>query len=200
MPNATGLCECGCGETTPIAAKTSQRYGHVRGQHVRFVSGHNGRVRSESMEELAERFWSKVDRRGPDECWPWLGMRSRTDYGLFKINHRRFAASRVALGLSLGSLLTDPDVFACHTCDNPPCCNPAHLFPGGADVNNKDARHKGRASFAEKGSGTGRKLTAEQVAEIRRRYAEGGVTHRVLADEFGVTASTTARAVRGVSW
>lgn len=75
---------------------------------------------------LRERFWSRVDRRGPDECWPWLGAKNEKGYGKFDIpGHSPFSAHRIALHLTgrevSQRLVTD------HLCRNPACCNPAHL-------------------------------------------------------------------------
>src|SRR5687767_6700752 len=82
------------------------------------------------------RFWEKVDQSGgPETCWPWLGAiqtRSPGGHGgygyFFRLNKVRYAHRR-ALELTLGRSL-EPGEIALHTCDNPPCCNPAHLRAG----------------------------------------------------------------------
>lgn len=91
-------------------------------------------------------------------------------------------------------------MFVCHHCDNPPCCNPEHLFLGTALDNNRDRHEKGR-SVIRVGMDLGiAKLTDAQVIEIRARYAHGGQTHRALADEFGVTRTTIGRIVSRAAW
>lgn len=91
-----------------------------------------------------ERFWSKVDRRGPDECWPWKGSRNPDGYGSFSYQGRQARAHRMAWMLANGAV-PEAGKLICHSCDNPPCCNPAHLWPGTPSDNMKDCYAKGRA-------------------------------------------------------
>lgn len=92
----------------------------------------------------------------------------------------------------------------CHTCDNPPCQNPAHWFIGTRSDNMRDAVRKGRHGYVlpdNRGARHGMvKLTEEQIEEIRRRYAEGGITQRELAVEFGIGQQQISRIVRKTSW
>lgn len=94
-----------------------------------------------------ELFWSNVDRSGgPDACWPWLRFRLANGYGrVAGPNHSMVYAHRMALELSLGRPIATGKM-SCHTCDNPPCCNPTHLYEGTAvdNVRDRDARFYGR--------------------------------------------------------
>ena len=93
---------------------------------------------------IADRFWEKVDRSaGLDACWPFVGARSPLGYGRFHMpGNKSVPANRVAMLLSG----TDPIGFdVLHSCDNPPCCNPAHLRLGTALDNARDAQLRGRA-------------------------------------------------------
>ena len=90
---------------------------------------------------IAERFWPKVDRRGPGECWPWLAL-ARNGYGKFRYGSRCLGAHRVAYELTHGPI--PPGLDCLHHCDNPLCCNPAHLFLGTDIENQTDCRRKGR--------------------------------------------------------
>lgn len=93
----------------------------------------------------AERFWAKVDTSaGPDGCWPWQGTKVGGGYGRFRRRSGvRIIASRMAHLLTHGHIPDGHDVL--HTCDNPPCCNPIHLFSGTARDNALDMVAKGRA-------------------------------------------------------
>lgn len=98
---------------------------------------------SDTDPKVAANFWRHVDQSGgPDACWPWTGALGRTGYGRFQFGGRVITASRAALTLAKGPLARD--VHACHRCDNPPCCNPAHLFAGTALENTLDSISKGR--------------------------------------------------------
>jgi hypothetical protein len=91
---------------------------------------------------VAERFWSKVDRRGAEDCWPWTARRDGCGYGTFKVDGKTVRASRQAWALTHGDLGAGQRV--CHSCDNPPCCNPAHLWAGTQKDNVLDMVAKGR--------------------------------------------------------
>lgn len=92
----------------------------------------------------AKRFWEKVDVRGPDECWPWLSTKDRkAGRGRFYLHGRNRVAPAVALELS-GKPMPSDRTFACHSCDNPNCVNPRHLWWGDVRMNGQDAAQKGR--------------------------------------------------------
>lgn len=93
---------------------------------------------------LADLFWHLVDKRGPDDCWPWQGS-LYVGYGRIKDGQRgRVGAHRVSWELHHGPI---PDgLWVLHRCDNPPCVNPAHLFLGTPGDNVRDMHAKGRWS------------------------------------------------------
>lgn len=90
------------------------------------------------------RFWEKVDQGEADECWPWTASTDRYGYGQFHVDGRSLRAHRVSYELANGAIPEGRLVM--HTCDNPPCVNPAHLVLGTAAENMQDKVRKGRQS------------------------------------------------------
>jgi hypothetical protein len=123
--------------------------------------------RNASNRPISERFWEKVDIRGPDDCWNWLAGINQSGYGLFGLTNKSERAHRVAWMLTNGDI--PGGLYICHHCDNRLCCNPAHCFLGTHDDNMKDMVQKGRANhLGFPGSYNGRaRLTEKQVLEIR---------------------------------
>lgn len=148
-----------------------------------------------------EDFWAKVQKSGPDDCWPWTRKRNSDGYGLFarrgfgQKGLPRWYAHRMAWALAKG----DPgEMCVLHSCDNPPCCNPAHLFLGTRSDNNRDRDLKGRRRNG--GPGGKKKLTAHDVREIRTRYSAGGVSQHRLGVEYGVHQTTILAVLRRKTW
>ena len=136
-------------------------------------------------------FWARVDKSGaPDGCWLWTGEKLPKGYGQFRINWERRLAHRWAWHFSIGPI---PDgLCVCHRCDNPPCCNPAHLFLGTkadnlADMVAKGRHPKGRTKWRAK-------LTDDKVIRIRRFYAKG-ISGKALASIFNVSRSQISNVV-----
>lgn len=97
--------------------------------------------RIEQSQELELAFWSHVERRGPDDCWLWTGRRDTWGYGALSFRGKSYVASRLSWAIANHA---QPDGYVCHSCDNPPCVNPAHLWLGDAAANNADKVAKGR--------------------------------------------------------
>lgn len=97
-----------------------------------------------------DKFWSRVDVRGPDECWLWTGGRKRTGYGVvWPRGSSEVGAHRLSWELHNAQPIPD-GMFACHSCDVPSCVNPSHIWIGTHDDNMRDALVKGRMHYAEK--------------------------------------------------
>ena len=146
--------------------------------------------------DLAEALWRRVDTsRGEDSCWEWQGSRHRQGYGTMGWKGKILKTHRVAYQISHGTLLSSDDVL--HTCDNPPCCNPAHLFVGNHDTNMKDMKAKGR-SGDHKGENNGRaRISSADVCTIRNAKKE---PQAALMRRFGLTQSAISSIQRRITW
>jgi hypothetical protein len=142
-------------------------------------------------------FWDNVKKTPGDGCWEWQAARKGPGYGTFRKTKGGppFNAHRVAYELANGPI--PPGMHVCHRCDNPPCCNPAHLFVGTAVDNARDRVAKGR--FIGEQSPTP-KLREADVAEILVTYARGGITMKELGARYGVTWGTVRFIVAGMTW
>lgn len=90
-------------------------------------------------------FWGKVASGSPTSCWEWTGYRTPLGYGVTSLDGASIFAHRAAFRLSGGVLI--PGLVIMHLCDNPPCCNPAHLRQGTHKDNTQDAVRKGRMKW-----------------------------------------------------
>lgn len=135
-------------------------------------------------EKDKKRFWEKVKIGKPDECWEWQAHTARR-YGGFRLNKKIEKAHRAAYFLSTGD---DPkNMLVCHSCDNPICCNPKHLWKGTHDDNMRDMVKKGRSFQHRSIKNSNGKLTDEEVKEIRKLYVPKKYTLKRLAKQFEVS-------------
>lgn len=151
----------------------------------------------------ADRFWPKVAKGKPGKCWEWQAARDPLGYGFFRMvpGEPMWRAHRAAWVLTHGPI--PENLILCHRCDNPPCCNPKHLYLGTHADNMADKSARGRSSttpphYGE--SSPSAKVTAAQVAAIRAAYAAGGVSQRELGEEHGISQTQVGRIVRRVRW
>lgn len=150
------------------------------------------------------RFWSKVDKTpglGPNgDCWEWT--RHRTEgYGSFEIKGIQYRSHRIAYSLGNGIKIQDltKEQLVCHTCDNPPCCNPKHLFLGTNLDNVSDMVTKGRHN---KGASVNTaKLTEDEVISILKSYYYGD-SPREIHSNYGLKTNlkSVERICRGIYW
>lgn len=152
------------------------------------------------MRPLADRFWEKVDVRGPDECWPWTAGKYKSGYGSIGKGGRgsNTYAHIVAYELQYGPVPEGLDVL--HSCDNPPCCNGRHLRAGTHAENMQDKEVKGRGGHAIGERQGSAKLTETTVRQVRCLYATGRFSYETLAKAFKVSHTTIRHAVIGKKW
>ena len=159
-------------------------------------------------EKWRTRFWAKVDIRASDECWPWTASTRRGGYGQFTISYGpNLPTHRTAYALTHGPI--PRGMCVCHRCDNPPCCNPSHLFLGTRAENNADRARKGRNGDASTSGfrtnaprgekNVKAKLTEAQVLEIRRVVANG-TTQAEISRQYGISSGAVSFLVRGINW
>jgi HNH endonuclease len=194
------LCECGCGQPAPLATTTDAKRGYVKGQPVRFIAHHH--MKGRRTRTVEDRFWAKVAKGGPQDCWTWTGCHDGYGYGHIRIEGHAVYAHRLSYELHHGPL---PDgLYVCHNCptgDNPSCVNPAHLFLGTAKDNTQDMLSKGRQRYVSRPGEANpyAKLTDEIVLDIRRRITTGE-TKAALAREYGVSHVTISRIINRKTW
>ena len=145
------------------------------------------------------RFWAKVERRGSDDCWLWIGARAN-GYGLFRLDtQRRASAHRISYAHHCGPI---PDgLWVLHDCDTPLCVNPRHLHLGTHRDNMREAVERGRQAVGERAANS--KLTADDVREIRRRCrkrGEGGERQDDVAEEFGISRNHIWMIIHRRAW
>jgi hypothetical protein len=132
------------------------------------------------MKELLVRFLSKVEREQAGGCWIWRGAKTTNGYGQMMVavggKQKAYRAHRLSYELHKGDV--PPGIFVCHTCDNPLCVNPDHLFAGTHADNMADMARKGRGSPPPRST----RLTSDQVAHILKRE----MTTRQYAALYGV--------------
>lgn len=136
-----------------------------------------------------------VDRNGgPKACWPWLAYRNRDGYGTLQVDRKSKMAHRLAWEAAQGPIPNG--MFVLHHCDNPSCCNPAHLWLGTLADNNRDRDRKGRGADRRGERAGGAKLTESDVLAIR---AAAG-TRGAIAMRFGISLSAVTYIRQGKRW
>lgn len=149
------------------------------------------------------RFWECV--RVTDACWLWTGVIGDDGYGRFFLEGKQLRAHRAMWEHKFGAI--PAGLFVCHSCDNPPCVNPSHLWLGTPRENTRDRDQKGRRGRGYRipnpvrGEAHGNsKLTNKLVAEIRTRLAAGTTRQADIAREFGITQTVVSAIGRGRAW
>lgn len=172
---------------------------------------------TESLEEGRERkivndaitkFWSRIKKT--DSCWPWIGGTNDRGYGVVCIGNDKVYAHRFSFVLNIGRI---PEfICACHSCDNPPCCNPDHLFLGTHLDNMTDAETKGRFKHSEEhirkitvaiprgDHHSCSKVTGEMVRDIRNRFSDRLTPLAYISREYGLSAMSVSDILRGKTW
>jgi len=137
---------------------------------------------------VTERFWEKVDRGNPDDCWLWTGAQVSNGYGTIRIGYKANYAHRLSWEFEYGQVPTD--LFVCHHCDTPSCVNPAHLFVGTAKDNSDDMVLKGRRRTVSK-------KHTDMVTDARAEYLTGKYSLKELATKYNRSVNSIHRWLKG---
>lgn len=143
-------------------------------------------------DSLRIRFNAKVDRRGPDDCWLWTAGK-RTEYGCIKIAGKCYDSHRVAVMLDGREI--PAGMIVMHTCDNPACCNPAHLQVATYSANTKDAIGKGRHVVPSLRETRTEPMSDEEIRTLVDEYRRG-VSERALRQKYRVAKTTLNRMLK----
>lgn len=207
LGNSRWRCVCECGKQHEADAY------HLRAGKILSCGclGRENRLAGlrAAMLPVNERFMNSVHVGDGDDCWLWTGQLFEAGYGKFcgpAPESKTLQAHRFSYELHRGPI---PDgLMVCHTCDNPPCVRPDHLFLGTAKDNTQDAISKGRMAV---GSANPRALVTEaDVMLIRHKYSiaplsSGGKkkkagTIKRIAAAFGLSEGTVNDIIYGRSW
>lgn len=141
----------------------------------------------------------RISREDEGGCWVWTGAKNDAGYGQIRLNGAAKYVHRLMFELS-GQIIGE-GLHLCHKCDNPACCNPAHLFQGTAKENLADMRAKGRwKPTPSLGEAHGcAKLTAVEVRLIRQ-LCEDKVSQYEIAKRFGISQSSVHAIKTRLNW
>jgi predicted XRE-type DNA-binding protein len=146
-----------------------------------------GRMKTKDKQiDVVTRFWSMVDIRDAESCWPWKGRVNIGGYGQFWNGYRQCMAHRFAYEATIGRI---GKLYACHTCDTPGCCNPSHIFKGTQKDNMQDAMRKGRLVASN---------TTLSIDDMRRietiiKLNNAGLSQAEIARMYGCTRQNISR-------
>ncbi len=140
-------------------------------------------------------FWSKVDKNGPNGCWLFMGYRDKDNYGDMYYDRKHIQSHRLSWRLLRG----DPgklDVL--HKCDNPPCCNPEHLYLG---TDKENARDRVRFGKQQRGENVvGAIMTEESVRQLRQDRLASSDSYYKLGTKYGISYSQARAICNGTRW
>lgn len=150
------------------------------------------------MTTMTDRFWQKVAKRSPEECWEWRAAVNKSGYGWMNIKSGESRPAHRVSALIHGLIDTfTSTLHVLHKCDNRKCCNPNHLFTGSNQDNVADRVKKSRNGFRlQLNESNGMcKLTNQETGLIRGLYFSASFSQSALAKKFGVQQSQISRIV-----
>ncbi len=186
-------CKCDCGKVIKIISSslvsgTTKSCGCLlrESASITMITRTNSLTKEQAL-------LSRIVVDEKSKCWNWIGSKDKDGYGLFHWRNKCFRAHRESLSV-LKSVDVPKHLVVCHSCDNPSCINPDHLFIGTAKDNAQDALKKKRAFVGVKNGRA--KLTQEQVNQIRIDTDH----NKDIASKYAVSRHTVSSIKRGITW
>lgn len=155
---------------------------------------------SKAKESAIKRMVKYTNKTEINECWEWQSTCNKRNYAMLSIGGRSglyARASRIAYYLNFGPF--NEDLLVCHSCDNPKCVNPNHLFLGTHKDNTNDMYRKGRESLPPTFYGENHSrstLKEQEVIEIYNSSCEA----KILASTYNVSKKTIYEIWKGTTW
>lgn len=144
---------------------------------------------------LSERFFKKVEK-SDEGCWEWLGAKTRGGYGHMRYHDgTKWTMKRAHIVSHWLHKGPTRGLLVCHTCDNPSCVNPRHLFLGTHSDNGQDMSRKGRATKGKPAA-----ILSEKEVEDIRRLSKEGMQNKDIATKFKVSRTTISLIINGKRW
>ena len=202
--SVVGLYSVAMRSPCTICGKSSVGFGYCENHYRRFKR-HGDPLAGRRFDLTDdERFAAKFVVDPETNCWVWQRGLGPDGYGSFydrtltpKGNPRMVRSHRWSYERYVGPI--PPGHEVCHTCDNPSCVNPEHLFTGTHTDNMRDSSAKGRQGHPGDRNGRAR-LTADDVRAIRAAYTGQFGQVSELSRQFGVTTATVSKAIRRQTW
>lgn len=144
---------------------------------------------------IKARFWAKVDKT--KSCWIFTSNHGGTTYGMLSVpKGEEYLAHRISWVIHYGLIPRGLKVL--HTCDQPRCVNPLHLFLGTSQDNMDDMVNKGRSLKGSRHPMTN--MSESDVVEIRRLYQETKLSQQAIADMYRINQTAVGFIIRRITW
>ena len=140
---------------------------------------------SKNYKNIKDCITDNIEIDGSTGCWEWMASKSKSGYGKKKLNYIDWRAHRLAWTLWRGEI--PEGLLVCHSCDNPGCVNPEHLWLGSHKDNAEDRAAKGRSRTPRGLDHWRGVLSDENIVVLRRLWATKMFTQKVLAKHYGVS-------------